>query len=101
MLAIRTAVLVWCLGATISASAQSRPISEQDALARAAQIVKADCVAPVECEFSSTRITGAWHIVVRFCLRDSKGQCGYRVGGGGHRILEIKDDGTHRHIVAA
>ena len=101
MFAIRAALLLSCLIAVTAANAQARPLSEQDALARAAQLVETDCVAPVKCDFSSTRIKGGWRIGVRFCVRDSKGECGYRVGGGGHRVFEIKDDGSHRQIIAA
>jgi len=97
----RTVLLVCCFSLANAAFGQVVTISEQQALARAAELLKSDCVAPVECEFSTVRVKNGWFITAVFCFRNAKGQCDYKIGGGGHRAVQINDDGTHKYVVGA
>ena len=98
---VRTTLLLCCLFQASTGVGQVAAISEEQALAQAAQLLKSDCAAPVECELSSVRIKSGWFIIARFCFRNAKGQCDYKIGGGGHRAVQINDDGTHKYVVGA
>jgi len=91
-------VLLFQVGTAVG---QVAAMPEQQALARAAELLESECAAPVECKFSSVRVKNGWFITALLCFRDTKGQCNYKIGGGGHRAVRINDDGTHKHVAGA
>jgi len=67
----RTALLV-CLFQVGTAVGQVAAMPEQQALARAAELLKSECAAPVECTFSSVRVKNSWFITALFCPKDAE-----------------------------
>ena len=77
---------------------QANGISREAAIRVAASALKEECNAPVECQFSASRLEGGWSVLVWFCRRNESGGCQYVLGGSDNKFVFVRDDGTLKGV---
>ena len=76
---------------------QAKVASREEAIRIAAQALKEECEAKVDCQFLPSRFETGWSVLVWFCHRGANGACEYTLNSG-HKFVFVNDDGTVRVV---